>query len=93
MGYSSTLPTHRNVYSNNLYLQGVYLLSDTDTTAVLVTDMRQGELRKYPLIADSSPVSICTDLNLPSGVTAADDTDLICVCGHRMIYLISQNGK
>ena len=91
MGYSSTLPAHRKVYSNNLYSQGVHLLSND--TAVLVTDMRQGELRKYLLIADSSPVWICRDLNLPSGVTAADEAGLIYVCGHRMIYPISQNGK
>ena len=91
MGYASTLSIHRKVYNNNLYSQGVYLLSDT--TAVLVTDIRQGELRKYPLTADSIPVWICRDLNLPSGVTAADEAGLIYVCGHRMICLISQNGK
>ena len=70
---------------------GVHLLPDA--SAVLVTDLDGGELRKYPLTAAAKPVWRCGGLEEPTGVTT-DESGLIYVCSLRRekIYLISDNG-
>ena len=69
---------------------GVHLLPDD--SAVLVTDLDGGELKKYPLTAAAKPVWRC-GLEKPTGVTT-DESGLIYVCSWSggKIYLILDNG-
>ena len=72
--------------------RGVHLLPDD--SAVLVTDLHGGELRKYPLTAAAKPVWRHGGIIGPSGVTT-DESGLIYVCSlsREKMYLIPQNGE